>query len=91
LERDDFEIKLDALAISHSQLKERMEYFENRSFNIGLIICFICGGVHIMNNSVFLADWLIILNGVLALIGFIFLMKGFKEVNNFKKDKINNE
>jgi len=64
-----------------------MDYFENRSFNIGLIICFICGGLHIMNNFVFYIDWLIILNGVFALVGFIFLMKGFREVSNAKKEE----
>lgn len=58
-----------------------MNYLENQSFNIGLLISFICGGVFVVNSLILSYTWLTMLNGALGLIGFIFLMRGITEVN----------
>ena len=64
-----------------------MDYFKNRSFNIGLIVCFISGGIFIATTLFELPLDIIIMNGLFGLFGFISLMKGITDTKIAREQK----
>ena len=55
-----------------------MNYFENKNFNMGLILIFLAGGI----SSCFMAYWtIVIIAAVMAIIGFAVMLKGIRQLN----------
>ena len=59
-----------------------MDLEKNRTYQIGFIICMVSVGLMILDNILDLGLVFSIIYGVMGLIGFIVLMKGFNESNN---------